>query len=82
MSLALAARSLNACKSFKVFPTVTFGLCVTALSVLAYPLVLTQFLQWPRIKIMQGNSFLPVTLGTLLVLCVMEVVTENGNLRE
>lgn len=54
---------------------------MTALSVSAYPLVMTQFLQWPRIKIIQRNDFLPVTHGTLLVLCVMDGVTENGNFK-
>lgn len=56
MSLVLAARSLNACK-FHGFSTVTFDLCMTALSVSVYPLVMTQFLQWPRIKIIQRNDF-------------------------
>lgn len=35
---------------------------------LEYPLAMTQFLPCPRIKIVQRNDFIPVTLGTPLVL--------------
>lgn len=59
----LATGSLNTWKSPKVFPRVTF-----ALYVLEYPLAMTQFLPCPRIKVIQGNDFLPVTLGTPLML--------------
>lgn len=59
----LAARGLNIWKSPKVFPRVTF-----ALYVLEYPLAATQFPSCPRIKIIQRNDFLPVTLGTTSVL--------------
>lgn len=59
----LAARSLNTWKSPKVFPRVTFTLYM-----LECPLAMTQFLPCPRIKIIQRNDFLPVTLGSPLLL--------------
>lgn len=59
----LAARSSNTWKSPKVFPRVTFTLYMLECS-----LAMTQFLPCPRIKIIQRNGFLPVTLGSPLLL--------------